>query len=124
MMNVGEFKQLLEDRKIPDDHRLTIQFRGGLAGSTVDTKSVYPGFDWTRNQLVISPETELCIDSWYRDIKKVADADATHVSHALKEAEKVVKSYELPFDPAKVYEAIEKLGTALERLASFQKQGF
>lgn len=124
-MNVGEFKQLLEDRKIPDDTRLTIQFRGGLAGSTVPAKSAYPGFDWTAKQLVITPETDLVIDEWYRLLKKGADADATHLGHVLKEAEAVVEQNEhLPFDPAKIYAAIDQLGTALARLNKFQKQGF
>lgn len=124
-MNVGEFKQLLEDRNVPDDHRLTIQFRGGLAGSTVDTKRAYLGFDWTSSQLVICPETELVIDSWYRDIKKIADADVTHIAHALKEAEKVVDASDGYGDPGgPLDEAVGRLGTALERLKSFQKQGF
>ncbi len=121
-MNVGEFKQLLEDRNVPDDHRLTIQFRGGLAGSTVDTKSAYLGFDWTSRQLVISPETELVIDEWYRILKKGAGHDASHIGRVLKVAEKVVE--EGSMSPERRDEAIENLRVALERLASFQKQGF
>ncbi len=123
-MNVGEFKQLLEDRKIPDDTRLTIQFRGGLAGSTVPAKSAYPGFDWTAKQLVITPETDLVIDEWYRLLKKGSGHDASHVGALVKSVEAILDQHDDGDHASALNGLIVDLQKSIDRLARFQKQGF
>lgn len=127
-MNVGEFKLLLELRNIPDEHKLTVQFRGGIGSSTIEIESGYPGFDWTAKQLVLIPETALVIDEWYRTLKKGSGHDASHVGRLVEMAQKVVDSVDDPTAETAAetidYEAIDKLKVALERLARFQKQGF
>lgn len=123
-MNVGEFKQLLEDRKIPDDLRLTIQFRGGIGGSTVPTKSAYAGFDWTRGQLVISPEIDLVIDEWYRTLKKGSGRDASHVGALMKAVEAVLGGHDEVAGCEDFDKLIADLQKSIDRLTRFQKQGF
>lgn len=124
-MNIGEFKKMLEDRDIPDNYELRIDHRGGMRGPGTSVKCAGPGIDWDGNAVLIVPTHDLTFYEWYRDIKKIADADATHIAHALKEAEKVVDASDGYGDPGgPLDEAVGRLGTALERLKSFQKQGF
>lgn len=128
-MNVGELKQALEGvLPIPDDREVTIRFRGGMGSSTVAVKSVSPGFDWTNGQLVISPETDLVIDEWYRDLKKGAGAGASHLGAIVKEAQIIVDAVHDPTASTAAemidYDAIDRLKVALDRLARFQKRGF
>lgn len=127
-MNVGEFKKLLEDQKIPDDARLTIRFRGGMGSSTVVIESAHRGFDWTNGQLVLDPELELVIAEWYYTLKKGSGHDASHVSRLIEAAQKIVDGVDDPTSSTAAemidYEAIDKLKISLDRLARFQKQGF
>ena len=130
-MNVGELKKILEaasatPNPISDTARLTIRYRGGMAGSTVNIKAASRGFDWTNGQLVLTPELELCIDEWYRTLKKGAGASASHIGAVLKAAEAVVEEAENPNaeDRALLLQAATSLKIALERLARFQVQGF
>lgn len=124
-MNIGEFKKLLEDRKTPDDTNLTIQFRGGMGASTVGVESAYPGVDWTAKQLVISPETDLVIDEWYRTLKKGSGHDASHVGALIEAAEALTECYDKTVDWHKNYDKlIADLQKSIDQLARFQKQGF
>ncbi len=130
-MNVGEFKKMLEaydatPNPISDSARLTIRYRGGMAGSTVNVKAITPGFDWTNNQLVFTPELELCIDEWYRNLKKGASASASHIGAVLTAAEKVVEEAENPDAENRdsLLRSTYDLKIALKRLATFQVQGF
>lgn len=131
-MTVGEFKKMLEDANatpnpISDTARLTIRYRGGMAGSTVNVKAASRGFDWTNGQLVLTPELELCIDEWYSTLKKGAGASASHIGGLLKAAEKVIEESNAPgVDCSRkaLDGAIADLEQSLTRLARFQKQGF
>lgn len=121
-MNVDELKQALGGPiPIPDDHRVTIRFHGGMGGSTVAVKSVSQGFDWTNGQLVLTPETALTIDEWYRTLKKAVGAKGSHVGRIVKAAEELVG-----YDPDNVdyHKKVEALRKALDRLKRFQEQGF
>ncbi len=127
-MTVGELKQLLEDQEIPDDHRLTIRFIGGMGSSTVDIESAYRGFDWTNNQLVLNPELAMVIEEWYRTLKKGSGHDASHVGMLMKSVEAVLKQHDTDDgfieDALTLNGLLADLQKSLDRLARFQKQGF
>lgn len=127
-MTVGELKQLLEDQKIPDDHRLTVRFIGGMGSSTVDVESAYRGFDWTAKQLVFSPALGMVIEEWYRTLKKGSGHDASHVGRLMQSVAAVLEQHDADdgfIEDALVLNAlIEKLQKSLDRLTRFQKQGF
>ena len=125
-MTVGEFKLLLEDQEIPDDHRLTVRFIGGMGSSTVDIESAYRGFDWTAKQLVLNPSLAVVIEEWYRTLKKGSGHDASHIGAVLKAAEKIVENADFDGEHLTHTAAnrVEELRKSLDRLARFQVQGF
>ena len=52
------------------DHRVTIRYSGSVGGSTVDIAGVGIGFDWTKGQIVLTPETQLSI---FQTEQQIAD---------------------------------------------------
>lgn len=68
-MTVGELKKLLESYGVDDELRMVVHYTGGIAGSAIPVKSVYPGFDWNHGQLVIVPEEPMTIHKWYKELK-------------------------------------------------------
>ncbi len=111
---------------LPDDLRMTIQYRGGIAGSTTCVKSVSQGFDWTNRQLIFTPEMDLCPHEWYRTLKKGAGAGASHVGGVVKAVEAVLENtIEVGDGRVEVKgDLIEKLQKSLDHLERFRKQGF
>ena len=73
-----------------DRLRATIEFRGGMGGSTVGVCGVRIGFDWTTDEIILVPDEPLVPHQWYSNHEEYLK----HIGHEEGYAEWMRKRFE------------------------------